>query len=300
MNIDFVDLNLFRLFDAVYRNRSVSRAAEELGLSQPAASQGLMRLRERLRDPLFERVSGGVQPTDRARRLASSVQAGLALLEAGLAEGKRFDPLASSAELRIHLSDIGEARFLPGMMAAFRECAPNLRIQTRAYADEALALELDSGHLHFAIGYLPSVDGTARAELLTDRYQVFMRADHPARVRVVNGTLDANTLAQLDFIAVRSHAETLRILQMLHLEPRIRLVTANFLALPSVVRSTDLVVLMPRAIARTLEPVEAFDLVEAGLPQQDFSVALHWSRRHQHDAMLSWVRTKLLELFGQQ
>ena len=78
-NIDTIDLNLLRLFDAVYRTRNVSRAAEELGLSQPATSQALTRLRLLLRDPLFERVAGGVRPTARSERLAHSVQAGLAL-----------------------------------------------------------------------------------------------------------------------------------------------------------------------------------------------------------------------------
>lgn len=126
-NIDTIDLNLLRLFDAVYRTRNVSRAAEELGLSQPATSQALTRLRLLLRDPLFERVAGGVRPTARSERLAHSVQAGLALLEAGLNEGERFDPATTDAELRLHLSDIGEGRFLPPLMTTFarsrRTCA---------------------------------------------------------------------------------------------------------------------------------------------------------------------------------
>jgi len=297
-DINLLDLNLLRLFDAVYRKRNVSRAAEELGLSQPSASQGLTRLRLLLRDPLFERMSAGVRPTDRAHRLSRSVQAGLALLEAGLAETEEFDPSTSTAELRMHLSDIGEARFLPRIMTLFQEIAPNLQVQTRAYPHDMIALELDRGHLHFAIGYLPTVDSSARIELLTDRYQVFLRAGHPAVARAVNGTLDAEALASLDFAAVRSHQETSRILQMLHLEPRIRLVTGNFLALSPVVRSTDLAVLMPQEIALGIEPIEAFALLEPGLPQRDFSVTLHWSRRHQHDAMLRWARDKLHGLFG--
>lgn len=297
-NIPPIDLNLLRLFDAVYRSRNVSRAAEELGLSQPAASQALSRLRLLLRDPLFERVAGGVRPTARSERLAHSVQAGLALLEAGLNEDESFDPSTTSAELRLHLSDIGEGRFLPPLMTKFREIAPNLRITARAWSHDAISEALDNGQLHFALGFLPTVGDTAHSELLTDRYQIFVRADHPVTQRAVNGALSAEDIAQLDFIAVRSHAQTQTILEMLHLDPRIRLVVSSFMALPPVIRATDLAVLMPRQIGIGLEPVGTFALLEPALPQRDFSVALHWSRRHAQNAMLRWARRIILDLFS--
>lgn len=296
-NIDTIDLNLLRLFDAVYRTRNVSRAAEELGLSQPATSQALTRLRLLLRDPLFERVAGGVRPTARSERLAHSVQAGLALLEAGLNEGERFDPATTDAELRLHLSDIGEGRFLPPLMTTFREIAPNLRITARAWPHEAISEALDNGQLHFALGFLPTVGGSAHAEMLSDRYQVFVRADHPVTRLVVDGALSAEAIAKLDFVAVRSHAQTQRMLEMLHLDPRIRLVVSSFMALPPIIRATDLAVLMPRQIGLHLEPIGAFALLEPALPQRDFSVALHWSRRHAQNAMLRWAREVILELF---
>ena len=94
VHIDAVDLNLLRLFDAVYRSRNVSRAAEALGLTQPAASHGLTRLRLLLGDALFTRTPGGVAPTPRAERLAVSVQSALATLQEALSEPERFDPAA--------------------------------------------------------------------------------------------------------------------------------------------------------------------------------------------------------------
>ena len=297
-NIDTIDLNLLRLFDAVYRTRNVSRAAEELGLSQPATSQALTRLRLLLRDPLFERVAGGVRPTARSERLAHSVQAGLALLEAGLNEGERFDPATTEAELRLHLSDIGEGRFLPPLMTTFREIAPNLRITARAWTHEAISEALDNGQLHFALGFLPTVGGTAHAEMqrwfepVSDAI-----ADHPVTRQAVDGALSAEAIAKLDFVAVRSHAQTQRMLEMLHLDPRIRLVVSSFMALPPIIRATDLAVLMPRQIGLHLEPIGAFALLEPALPQRDFSVALHWSRRHAQNAMLRWAREVILELF---
>lgn len=296
-HIENLDLNLLRVFDAIYRTRNVSKAAENLGLSQPATSQALTRLRLHLRNPLFERVAGGMRPTPRAERLARSVQAGLALLELGVSEGDRFDPATSTAQLQIHLSDIGEARFLPRLMTAIGEKAPNIQVTSRAWPHDKIAEALDNGQLHFAIGFLPGVNGTAHSELLIDRYQVFLRAGHPILAFAQDGKLEAESVSELDFVAVRSHAETGRILEMLRLEPRIKLVVSNFLALPAIIRTTDLAVLVPRAIGLVLEPIGAFELLEPNLPQRDFSVALHWSRRHARNAMLVWARQVLLDLF---
>ena len=128
MHIKDLDLNLLRVFDAVYRMGKVSRAAETLALTQPAVSQGLTRLRLLLRDPLFVRAGGGVQPTPRAERLAPAVRTALATLEQALSEAEQFDPLRSQRTFRIHMSDIGEGRFLPELMVALREQAPGLRI----------------------------------------------------------------------------------------------------------------------------------------------------------------------------
>lgn len=296
-HIDHLDLNLLRLFDAIYRARNISRAASQLGLSQPATSQALTRLRLALRDPLFQRAPGGVRPTERADRLARSVQGGLALLEAGLGEDERFDPQTSSAELRLHLTDIGEARFLPRLMEALRERAPHMQVHARTWQHADIVPALDDGRLHFAIAFLPTVQETAKLALLTDRYALLLRAGHPFARKSAKSPASIDRLADLDFVAVRSHGETMRILQTLHLEHRIRLVASNFLALPAIVRSTDLAVLMPREIAMTFQPMEGFSLTEPGLPLRDFTVSLHWSRRHEHLPMSRWVRALLVELF---
>lgn len=299
-NINEIDLNLLRLFDALYRSRSVSRAAEELSLSQPATSQALNRLRHQLRDPLFMRVAGGMKPTARAERLALTVQVGLGLLEAGLNENDTFDPSTSDAEVNLHLTEVGEARFLPGIMTALAEHAPNMQVKSQIWAQDQIADALDSGKLHFAIGYLPAVTGTTSLELHKDRYNVFLRADHPIAALADEDVLDERALSELEFVAIRSDGETARILQMLRLEPRVRLIASNFLALPSIIRATDLAALVPRDIGLVLEPLGAFRVLEPRLPQQDFSVAVHWSRRHAHNPMIRWLRETVLEPFVQK
>lgn len=296
-NMKDIDLNLLRLFDAVYRTRNISRAAEQLGMSQPATSQALTRLRLALGDHLFERTAGGVRPTQRAERLARSVQAGLALLEAGVSDEDSFEASTSTAELRLHLTDIGEARFLPALMAEMRRVAPGIRVRAATWPRDDIAQALDNGLIHFAIGFLPEVDQTARIDLLTDRYVLLMRSGHPLAPPAGRRSLGLEQLRRLDLVSVQSHAQTLRILHSLKLEDRIRLVTSTFLALPAIVRTTDMAVLMPKAIAETFEPAEQFRVIDARLPAGDFTVALHWSRRHEHTPMLRWGRDAIVRLF---
>jgi DNA-binding transcriptional LysR family regulator len=235
MNIKDLDLNLLRLFDAVWRTRSVSRAAETLDLSQPAASQGLARLRALLGDALFVRSGGGVAPTPRAERLAQAVQSALATLEEALNESEVFDPLQARKTFRMHLSDIGESRFLPELMATLRREAPGTRLEAAPLPHDEIAAALDSGRIDIAIGYLPIVADTQRLPLLSDRYIVLLREGHPfaAQWRTSAGRQGSRdmrsasegleALAGLDFAAVRTHSDTLRILQLLQLEGRLRL-----------------------------------------------------------------------------
>ncbi|MFL9671195.1 LysR family transcriptional regulator [Variovorax sp. AB1(2024)] len=300
VHIDAVDLNLLRLFDAVYRSRSVSRAAEALGLTQPAASHGLTRLRLLLGDALFTRTPGGVTPTPRAERLAVSVQSALATLQQALAEPERFDPAASRKLFRIHMSDIGEGRFLPALMARLRELSPGVRVETMPLAAGEIATALDSGKVDFAFGFLPRVKDTQRAQLLRDRYIVLLRRDHPFLNRRRSGQALLEALQELDYVTVRTHADTLRILQLLNLEDRVRLTTEHFMVLPAIVRATDLAVVMPRNIARGFAEEGGYAIVEPSFPLRDFTVSLHWSKRFEADPGNRWLRQVIVALFSER
>jgi DNA-binding transcriptional LysR family regulator len=300
MHIDKVDLNLLRLFDAVYRAGSVSRAAERLGLTQPAASQGLTRLRTLLRDPLFMRAPGGVRPTPKADRLAPAVASALATLELALGESAAFEPAASSRTFRIHMSDIGEGRFLPELMAALREQAPGVRIETLPLPREQIHEALDSGRIDFAFGFLPMVRDTQRTELLKDRYIVLLREGHPFTRKRRTGAALVQALRELEFVAVRSHADTLRILERLRVEDRLRLTTEHFMVLPSIVRATDLAVVMPRNIAEGFAAAGGYAIVEPPVAGREFTVSLHWSRRFEADPANVWMRGVIESLFRER
>ena len=300
MHINDMDLNLLRLFDAVYRARSVSRASELLGLSQPATSQGLTRLRLLVKDALFVRAPGGVAPTPRAERLAVAVQAALAGLEQALNEAAQFDPAQSAKVFRLHMSDIGEARFLPELMVALRRLAPGVRLETSPLESSDIALALDSGRIDFAFGFLPTVKDTQRVQLLSDRYIVLLRAGHPFTRKRRSGKALLDGLQQLEFVAVRTHSDTLRILQMLQLEDRLRLGTEHFMVLPAIVKATDLAVVMPRNIARLFAEAGGYAIVEPAFALRDFTVSLHWSRRFEADPGNQWLRQLIVALFSEK
>lgn len=295
MHLKDIDLNLLRLFDAVYRTRNVSRAAELLDLTQPAASQGLTRLRGLIHDPLFMRAAGGVQPTPKAQRLAEPVRLALATLEQALGETAAFDPAQSRRVFQIHMSDIGESRFLPDLMVALRQQAPGVRLETRPLPREAITEVLDAGRIDFAFGFLPTVKDTQKLTLLKDRYVVLLRKGHPFTKKARTGKALLAALRELEFVAVRSHADTLRIVQQLQLEDRLRLVTEHFMVLPSIVAATDLAAIMPRNIARGF--TGGYAIVEPAFPQRDFAVALHWSRRFEGDPGNRWLRGVVADLF---
>ncbi len=312
MHIKDIDLNLLRLFDAVYRTRNVSRAAELLDLTQPAVSQGLTRLRLLVNDPLFVRAAGGVAPSPRADRLADAVHSALGTIEQAFTESAQFEASSSRKVFRIHMSDIGESRFLPGLMTALRERAPGVRVETSALAASLVADALDSGRIDFAFGFLPTVKETQRVHLLKDRYAVLLRAGHPfaekfkpARGRrVTAGSSDQgkallDALHGLEFVAVRSHSDTLRILQLLKLEDRLRLTTEHFMVLPAIVRATDLAAVMPGNIAHGFAEDGNHAVIEPPFPLRDFTVSLHWSRRFESDPGNQWLREVIVGLFAE-
>lgn len=299
MHTEKLDMNLLRLFEAVYRLGSVSRAADALGLSQPAASQGLTRLRLALGDALFVRANGRMRPTLRAERLASVVQPAVAAIEDVLRDEDAFDPSRSQMTVRLHLNDIGEARLLPELMEALHRQAPGIRVHTTPLPHGEITDALETGAIHFALGFLPSVSGTERVELLRDRYAVVVRAGHPMAKasKAADVRMTIQDLRRLEYVAVRSHSETFRILQQLGLDGRLVLNSAHFLALPAIIARTDFAVVMPQAIARRFIEPKRYAVLPAELPRSAFTVSLHWSRRFESDPAHHWMRNLFIGLF---
>src|SRR5690349_25021387 len=147
MNVQDVDLNLLRVFDAVLHEKGVTPAAARLGLTQPAVSNALARLRKLLGDALFVRTPRGVDATPFARELAEPVRQALALLESALAHGPGFDPAAATRAFRFYMSDVGQVEFLPPLVERVQREAPGVHL-------EAVALDVDDIGAALAVGGL--------------------------------------------------------------------------------------------------------------------------------------------------
>ena len=287
-----LDLRLLEVFAAVHAAKSVSRAAERLGLSQPAVSHALTRLRLHLRDPLFTRVTGGVKPTPKAEQLARQVQQALQLIDVALHESDQFDAARSQRRFTVHMSDIGADEFLPQLMAAIGRQAPGVRVEAVQLAPAAILPALEDGRLDIAFGYLPHLTGTESAPLLQERYVVLLRKGHPLARSLKN----REALERLDFIVVDSHAEPARALHVLGLQSRIRLTLPHFTVAAPIVGATDLAVIMPWRPAHRFAALHGLQVVEPALGLPPFTVAMHWTWRASHDPGHRWLREQALAM----
>jgi DNA-binding transcriptional LysR family regulator len=287
------DLNLLRVFQAVYVAGNVRRAAEKLGLSQPAVSHGLTRLRLRLKDPLFVRRPGGVEPTPRAHHFARGVEAALAAVEASLDESDAFDPLVSERRFAMHMSDIGQGEFLPVLMAHLRDHAPLLRIEARQLALEEVPAALEQRRIDLALGYLPDLHGTRHEQLIADRYVLMVRRGHPLAATL--GT--RRTRQRLEYVVAQSHPEPGKALARMGLAEQVRLMLPHYSAAADVLAQTDLATIIPRRPALRYARQYALQMVELDIDLPPLGIWAHWSWRLDADPGHRWLRETLAALY---
>src|SRR5438094_640905 len=166
MNVADLDLNLLRVFDAVLQQRSVTAAAARLGLTQPAVSNALARLRALFGDALFVRTPAGMEATPLARGVAEPVRQALALLDSALAHGPGFDPASATRAFRFYMSDLGLIEFLPPLLERVQKTAPGVRLEAVALEVEGISGALAAGALDLAGGFLPSLGPPVRRRAL--------------------------------------------------------------------------------------------------------------------------------------
>ena len=156
-SMDKLDLNLMPIALALYDELSVSRAAQKLGMSQPAVSMALRRMRTAFNDPLFIRAPRGVTPTPRAHALVRAVRPVVAHLQDALRTGETFHPQLDARPFSFALSDVGEMVFLPRLLERLRALASNSMIRSLSMPPSQLAQDLESGEVDLAIGYFPDL-----------------------------------------------------------------------------------------------------------------------------------------------
>ena len=201
MRLSQVDLNLFIVFDAIYQQRNLTRAAEVLCITQPAVSNALGRLRTTLNDPLFVRTSQGMTPTPLAENIVGRVQEALQLLNTSVTEGEIFQPSETDKVFRFSMNDLAEAMILPNLLEHLREVAPNIGVECYQVNRNDVERELAAGTLDFALdGPLIAGSQMCTKPLLRQRYACAVRKEHP----VVGGSLTLDQYLELDHVVVSS------------------------------------------------------------------------------------------------
>ena len=296
MNVQDVDLNLLRVFDAVLAARGVTPAAARLGLTQPAVSNALARLRKVFGDALFVRTTGGMDATPFARELAEPVRQALALLESALAHGPGFDPASSKRAFRFYMSDLGQIEFLPPLIERVRREAPGVRLEAVGLEPDDIGGALAAGALDLAVGFLPGLRAPVRrTALFRDPYLCLMRADHRIKTLTRKNFLNASHV----LVSYRGgHHVIEEAFDKAGISRRIALRVPHFTVVPMVLERTDLILTLPARVARVYEKRGNFKALPPPVPIPPADVGVHWHERFEADAGNRWLREQLVALFA--
>lgn len=291
-----LDLTLLLVLDGALRHRKLSLVAEQLGLSQPAVSHALARLRDIFDDPLFLRRPGGVEPTARALDLAPRIASLLALARAAVASPEPFEPARSERIFRLTGLDYEASRFGPPLLARLVAAGPGLRLSFRPHARDAALRALAEDEVDLAIGFFPRRPPEILSlPLYEESYLVAAAAAHPVLSR--RRTLDLKTYCALDHVLVSLDGGLQGTVDaaLARLGRRRRVVAAMPLFLPALaaVAEGPAIVTMPR---RVVERYAApFDLRAFTPPIQirSFTLSAAWHRRHEGEPALRWLLEQL-------
>jgi DNA-binding transcriptional LysR family regulator len=297
--MDKFDLNLLRVFDAVWRHRRLRLASQELELSQPALSHSLKRLRERIGDPLFVKVPVGMQPTARAMQLAPVVQSILANVREHVLATPGFDPTSSHRSFTIAMTDLGEMILLPKLLGRLMSVAPAVDICTVAMPPRDLVAAFQKGQVDLAIGYFPDVDGLdiLQQRLFSDGFACVVRVGHPE----VHERLTQKQFQNLSHAVVKTEGRSREIVEQYLKQHGIRkrdlLRSPHFLSIPMVIASTDLVMTVPASVAELFRQIADLQVLQPPFPIPFIDVKQYWHRYQQSDPGNQWLRSIVVDLF---
>lgn len=300
MKLTDVDLNLLVVFDRLVHDGRVSRVAESLGLSQPAVSNALRRLRDLLRDELFLRTPQGMAPTPYAQQLAGPVAQALQTLQGALNVRATFDPAQSDRCFTLAMTDVGEIYFLPVLMDALAHEAPGVTLRCVSVAEATLREDMASGRVDLALGSLPRLQaGFFQQALFRQRYVALMRQDHPFAERAQVTAAMFRQAAHVRVVSAgTAHGRVEEALQRLGVERLVQLEVPHYVALGHVLGSTDLVATVPERFAqRACAP---FGLVARPLTLRlpDNTIAQLWHAHLHRDPGHQWLRGRVAQCFG--
>lgn len=287
-----LDIGMLSSLDALLTERSVSRAARKLSLSQPAMSNALARLRQAFSDPLLIRSGGEMVLTDRAEEMRERVEAIVHELFL-LGQQRRFDPQASTASFQIGLTDHASLVLMPEIISHVRQEAPGVRLMTvpldRNYAIED-GSPASSPHLRMHWVRSAPPDWHMR-KLLDEDMVVIGRKGHPDLIK----PLTLERFLELDQVTLSPNTPSFHTkidieLAKKNLKRRVVMSLVHFTTLPFVIAQTDLIALFPRRLLKTFQPSANFEVVDSPFAFEKFSTSLAWHPRYQFDEAHRWLR----------
>lgn len=299
MQLRDIDLNLLVIFNQLLIDKRVSMVADTLGITQPAVSNALKRLRTILKDELFLRTGSGMEPTPFALQLAEPVAYALGTLHSALNQNATYDPATSIRTFTLSVTDIGEIYFLPRLMELVTRAAPKVRISTVRNSAGSLKEDMEAGKVDLAIGLIPQLQaGFFQRRLFMQRYVCMFRRGHPA----ADQPMTLELFQALEHVLVVStgtgHGDIDTMLDRAGVRRNVRLAVPHFVAVGHILHSTDLIATVPERLA--MRCVEPFDLVYVPHPAKlpEIAIKLFWHARYHRDPANRWIRQLIFDHFS--
>lgn len=293
-----LDLNLLVVFQYLMEARNLSAVARRLGVTQPAASNALRRLRATFDDALFVRTPQGMLPTPYAQHLAGAVAEALGMLAQALEAPPGFDPAASTRRFRVAMTDVGEIHFMPGLMERCAREAPGVRIESVRLQGPELQRELDAGQVDLALGAFQGLGGGLLQRMLFRQgYATLFRQDHPTAHEGM-GLKAFRAERHLVVSHAAPYGQVNQALERAGLVLASHFSVPHFAAVPYIVSATDLLATVPGRLAdsaaarfglRTLTPPVRVPALQSNL---------YWHARFQRDGGNQWLRALIVDSFA--
>lgn len=300
MELSRLDLNLLLVLHHLLLLKRVSAVAELLGMSQPAVSSALGRLRTTLGDELFLRTQRGMQPTPYALQLAEPVAMALDVLQQALNVRAAFHPATSTRNFTLAMTDVGEMYFLPVLVDALARSAPGVTLHVVSVTLSSLKEDMSTGRINLALGLLPQLQaGFFQQTLFRQKYVCLMRKMHPLANKK---TLNLEAFANAEHVRVLAtgtgHGRVDAALEKQKIRRQVRLTVPHYVALGDVLKHSNLIATVPHRFAqRILKP---FDLTTHELPiaLEESTIHQFWHGRLHRDPGHQWLRQCISDLFG--
>jgi DNA-binding transcriptional LysR family regulator len=290
-----VDLNLLKAFDAILTEGAVTRAGNRIGLSQPAMSAALVRLRDLFEDRLFVRTPGGMEPTARARELAGPIQRALREIEEALRNSPEFNPARARRTFVVGMTEYAEVALVERLTELLRQQSDSIDLRLRSIAKVEYLDLLDEGGIDAFVGHADEVPPRfLSASLLKDPLVLLARRGHP----IFKTQISMGDLVKWPQILVSPTGEARGavdpILKRKGVERRVALTVGTYLGIPLALQSSDLTSNVPQQIAARLSKV--LPLCSAPLPFRHVVASeLVWHGRNEADRAQSWLRHLIRE-----